>query len=99
MTAPATAAEALRAGIARLADSGLSDSVGDARLLLAHALGLPRHRLTAALAAPMPADALRPALHRLGALLRARRADGETAGNLIDRTASDTLVSAYQGQQ
>ena len=59
MTAPATAAEALRAGIARLADSGLSDSVGDARLLLAHALGLPRHRLTAALAAPMPADALR----------------------------------------
>lgn len=59
MTVPPTAAEALRAGIARLADSGLSNSAGDARLLLAHALGLPRHRLTAALTAPMPAEALR----------------------------------------
>lgn len=52
-----------------------------------------------AAAAILPADALRPALTRLGALLRARRVEGETAGNLIDRTAPATLVSAYQGQQ
>ena len=52
-----------------------------------------------AAAAILPADALRPALHRLGAHLRARRAEGETAGNLIGRTAPALLASAYQGQQ
>ncbi|CAK7258440.1 MULTISPECIES: precorrin-3B synthase [unclassified Shinella] len=52
-----------------------------------------------AAAAILPADALRPALTRLGALLRARRAEGETAGNLIDRTTPALLASAYQGQQ
>ncbi|MEW9617419.1 precorrin-3B synthase [Shinella sp. S4-D37] len=52
-----------------------------------------------AAAAILPAGALAPALARLGTLLRARRADGETVGGLIDRTAPDTLASAYQGRQ
>ena len=59
MTEPVTAAEALRRGITRLADAGLADAMGDARLLLAHALALPRHRLSGALPAPMPVDAQR----------------------------------------
>lgn len=54
-----TAAEALRAGIARLADAGLPDPSGDARLLLGHALDLPRHHLGGALSQPMPPTALR----------------------------------------
>lgn len=54
-----TAAEALRAGIARLADAGLPDPSGDARLLLGHALDLPRHHLGGALSQPMPPAALR----------------------------------------
>ncbi|RCW79686.1 peptide chain release factor N(5)-glutamine methyltransferase [Paracoccus lutimaris] len=54
-----TAIETLRAGIARLTEAGLPDPTGDARLLLAHALALPRHHLSGALSQPMPADALR----------------------------------------
>ena len=52
-----------------------------------------------AAAATLPAEALAPALTRLGTLLRTRRADGETAGSLIDRTAPALLASAYQGRQ
>ena len=46
-----------------------------------------------------PAGDLKPAIQRLGTLLRARRAESETAKSLLDRTAPATLISAYQGQQ
>ena len=49
--------------------------------------------------ASLPADALQPAIERLGTFLRARRRDGETARSLIDRTAPAALISAYQGKQ
>lgn len=65
-----TGAEALRQGVARLAAAGVPAAEGDARLLLGHALGLPRHHLPAALAAPLPPDALR----RFDASLAARAA-------------------------
>lgn len=54
-----TGAEALRQAAARLAQAGVADATGDARLLLVHALALPRHHLSAALSAPLPPEALR----------------------------------------
>lgn len=65
-----TGADALRQATARLTQAGVADAAGDARLLLAHALDLPRHHLTAALSAPLPADALR----RFDAAVTARAA-------------------------
>ncbi|MFT4162778.1 MAG: precorrin-3B synthase, partial [Shinella sp.] len=56
-------------------------------------------RASDAPAATLPAGDLKPAIQRLGTLLRARRMEGETAKSLIDRTAPAALVSAYQGQQ
>ncbi|MXN52680.1 precorrin-3B synthase [Shinella sp. AETb1-6] len=47
--------------------------------------------------ATVPAEGFMPAIRRLGALLRNRRAESETAKTLLDRTAPDTIVSAYQG--
>ena len=47
--------------------------------------------------ATVPAEGFVPAIQRLGALLRNRRAGSETARTLLDRTAPDTIVSAYQG--
>lgn len=49
-------------------------------------------------AAALPADDLKPAIQRLGALFRARRMEGGTAADLLDRTAPATLISAYQGR-
>lgn len=46
----------------------------------------------------IPAGDLKPAIQRFGSVLRARRAEGETARNLLDRTPSAVLLSAYQGQ-
>jgi precorrin-3B synthase len=46
----------------------------------------------------IPAGDLKPAIQRFGSVLRARRADGETARNLLDRTPPAALLSAYQGQ-
>lgn len=43
-------------------------------------------------------DDLKPAIQRVGSVLRARRAEGETARNLLDRTPSAVPLSAYQGQ-
>ncbi|MDQ7263809.1 peptide chain release factor N(5)-glutamine methyltransferase [Paracoccus sp. PS-1] len=65
-----TGAEALRQGAARLAAAGVPAAADDARLLLAHALELPRRHLAAALAAPLPPEALR----RFDAALAARAA-------------------------
>jgi precorrin-3B synthase len=42
-------------------------------------------------------DTLKPAIQRLGTLLRTRHADNETARNLLDHTAPAALISAYQG--
>lgn len=47
----------LAQAVQRLAAAGVAGAEGDARLLLAHALGLPRHRLRDALDAPLPAPA------------------------------------------
>lgn len=56
-------------------------------------------RASDAPAATLPAGDLKPAIQRLGTLLRARRMEGETAKSLLDRTAPAALISAYQGQQ
>lgn len=56
MTAAKTAAEALRAALPRLAAAGIDTPARDARLLLAHAMGIAADRLTL----HMP-DALSPA--------------------------------------
>jgi precorrin-3B synthase len=55
-------------------------------------------RASDAPSAIIAADDLKPAIHRLGSILRARRAEGETARNLLDRTPPAALFSAYQGQ-
>ncbi len=46
MSRPMTGAEALRAAIPRLREGGIEDAALDARLLLAHALGIAQDRLT-----------------------------------------------------
>jgi len=53
------AAHALRDAIARLNAAGIPDAARDARLLLAHVLGIGSDRLTLALHDPVPAAALR----------------------------------------
>ncbi|AOF89070.1 precorrin-3B synthase [Sinorhizobium sp. RAC02] len=55
-------------------------------------------RASDAPAAIIPAGDLKPAIQRFGSVLRARSAGGETARNLLDRTPSAVLLSAYQGQ-
>ncbi|KGJ05118.1 [protein release factor]-glutamine N5-methyltransferase [Paracoccus halophilus] len=49
------AAEALRRAVAQLVAAGIPGAVEDGRLLFAHALNLPRHRLTDAMARPLSA--------------------------------------------
>jgi release factor glutamine methyltransferase len=63
-------AEALRAGMSRLAAAGVPAAGGDARALLAHAAGLPAERLTLHLSDPLPAEAMA----RFETSLRARAA-------------------------
>ena len=46
MTPPPTANDALRAAIPALRTADIDDPGRDARLLLAHAMGIPRDRLT-----------------------------------------------------
>lgn len=55
-------------------------------------------RASDAPSAMIPAGDLKPAIQRFGSVLRARRAEGETARNLLDRTPPAALLSAYQGQ-
>ncbi len=70
MSAPPTAAEALRAAIPVLAAAGIEEAPRDARLLLAHAMGIAPDRLTLHLPDPLaPAAAA-----RLAAALAARAA-------------------------
>ena len=53
MSGGATAAEALRLAIPRLSAAGVEGAAGDARRLLAHAMGLPPDRLTLHLPDPL----------------------------------------------
>lgn len=57
MTTPPTPAMLLPAAIARLRDAGVPDPTGDARRLLAHALGVAPERLTLVLADHLPRGA------------------------------------------
>ncbi len=52
-----TGAEALREAVARLRAAGVADPARDARILLAHALGVDRVRLTLVLPEKLPASA------------------------------------------
>lgn len=58
MSTALTVAEALRSGVSRLTAAGVPGALADGRLLLAYALGIPRHELTWAMAQPMPDEAL-----------------------------------------
>ncbi|MCC1481519.1 peptide chain release factor N(5)-glutamine methyltransferase [Roseibaca sp. Y0-43] len=58
----------LAEGVATLRAAGLEGAAGDARVLLAHALGIPRDRLTLALQDDVPA----PAMARFHAAIAAR---------------------------
>ena len=64
------AAELLADGIARLRAAGLDGAAGDARVLLAYALDIPRDRLTLA----MGDDVSTPAQHRFQTAITARAA-------------------------
>lgn len=70
MSAAPTGAEALRLAVSRLIAAGVPGAADDGRLLLAHALQVPRHRLSSAMAVPLPAEALR----RFDAAIQARTA-------------------------
>ncbi|MCV2446878.1 peptide chain release factor N(5)-glutamine methyltransferase [Paracoccus sp. DMF] len=106
-----TGAEALRQAAERLSQAGIADAAGDSRLLLAHALALPRHHLSAALAVPLPPEALR----RFDAAVAARAARQPvsqilgrrafwkhdfrvTADTLDPRPETETLVEAALAQ-
>lgn len=99
--------ELLAAAAARLAAAGVEDAAGDARRLLAHALGLPRERLLLALG-EVPGDG---AQARFAALIEARagrrpmaqitgrrlfwgREFAVTADVLDPRPETETLVAA-----
>ncbi|WP_288948954.1 peptide chain release factor N(5)-glutamine methyltransferase [uncultured Paracoccus sp.] len=77
-----TGAEALRQGARRLAAAGVPGAADDARLLLAHILDVPRHRLTGALAAPLPSEMLR----RFDAAIAAR-AERQPVSQILGRRA------------
>lgn len=95
MTGPVTGAEALRAAIPRLAAAAVPDAPRDARLLLAHAMGIAAERLTLHLADPLP-----PAAEAAFAAAIARRAAREPVSHIIGtrlfwghsfRVTADTL--------
>lgn len=82
MSAAQTGALALRAAVARLTQAGVDDPVRDARLLLAHAWGVPADRLTLHLPDPLPPQAATA----LAAAL-ARRARREPVSHILGRRA------------
>ena len=75
-----TAAEALRAAVARLAAAGVPEAAGDARRLLAHALGVALGRLTLVLP-----DELSSEVAAVFDALVARRAARVPVGQLVGR--------------
>lgn len=66
-----TAAEALRAAVARLGAAGIADAPRDARRLLAHAMGIAPDRVTLHLSDPFDADM--PAAYEAAIAARIRR--------------------------
>lgn len=102
-----TAAEALRAARERLAAAGVANADQDARLLLAHALDVPRHHLATALSQPLPdqaarrfqqAVAARAARQPVSQILGRRafwRHEFRVTGDTLDpRPETETLVQA-----
>ena len=102
-----TVAEALRAGTRELANAGIDDPARDARLLLAHAMGVAPQRLTMLLPEmlPMPAcgrfDAAlshrvirRPVAQIIGRRLFWGREFRVTRDTLDPRPETETLVAA-----
>ncbi|MFZ5751534.1 MAG: peptide chain release factor N(5)-glutamine methyltransferase [Pseudomonadota bacterium] len=77
-----TAAEALRAAIARLRAAGVEDAPGDARRLLAHALGIAPDRVTLVLP-----DALAPAAAAAFEAAVAARARRQPVAQITGRRA------------
>jgi release factor glutamine methyltransferase len=107
-TIPATRAEALRAGTARLAAAGIERPRFEARLLLAIALGVSQEALLADLGAPAPWEAFARLLSRRAAreplaLIAGRRefwslSFAVSPATLIPRPDSETLIEAAIGQ-
>lgn len=77
-----TAADSLRIAVSRLIAAGVPGALEDGRLLLAHALDLPRHHLGAAMAAPLPPEAAR----RFDAAIQAR-AQRQPVSQILGRRA------------
>lgn len=105
MTAALTGTEALRAAVARLAGAGIAEPARDARLLLAHALGIAPDRLTLALPEPLPdvaaarfaaaiagRESLRPVSHLTGRRAFWGREFRVTPAVLDPRPETETLV-------
>lgn len=77
-----TAADSLRIAVSRLIAAGVPGALEDGRLLLAHALDLPRHHLGAAMAVPLPPEAAR----RFDAAIQAR-AQRQPVSQILGRRA------------
>ena len=95
MSRPLTGAEALRAAIPRLREGGIEDAACDARLLLAHAMGLAQDRLTLHLPDDMTAPQARSYEEAIAARL-ARQPVAQIIGQrqfwgLTFRVTRDTL--------
>ncbi|MCD1624610.1 peptide chain release factor N(5)-glutamine methyltransferase [Seohaeicola saemankumensis] len=75
-----TVAEAQRAAVQALTAAGIADAAGDARHLLAHAMGISRDRLILIGADPVPADAMLQLAQAL-----ARRIAREPVARIIGR--------------
>jgi len=102
-----TGSEALRRAVVTLRDAGVGNAPLDARLLLAHAIGVARDRLTLALQEPLDdraesafftliaeRAARRPVSHILGGRLFFDRLFRVTADVLDPRPETETLVVA-----
>ncbi|MEQ8433547.1 MAG: peptide chain release factor N(5)-glutamine methyltransferase [Oceanicaulis sp.] len=81
-----TRADAVRAAASRLAAAGIDDAPDEARRLLEYASAMPRARLLAAMAEPMPADEAA----RLAAALD-RRANREPLSHILGSVGFWTL--------
>lgn len=77
-----TAADSLRIAVSRLIAADVPGALEDGRLLLAHALDLPRHHLSAVMAAPLPPEAAR----RFDAAIQAR-AQRQPVSQILGRRA------------
>lgn len=106
-----TGADALRAAIPRLVAAGVPDAARDARVLLAHAMGIPPDRLTLHLTDPLAAQATatfdasiaarcarQPVAQITGQRLFWGRSFRVTQDTLDPRPETETLVAAALSQ-